>query len=101
MKTQTKEITHRLVALLNREEIEFINRLSVDAFFSTGHRLTKVDIVAALVDAAIQLGVSGLNVKSRQYLVKKIISAAIDYSERRKYPRLKNLLPSIAGLLNH
>ena len=89
MKTQTKETTKRLVALLNKEKIEFINRLSVDAFFSTGRRLTKVDIIAALVDAAIELDISAIGAKNRQDFTKKIISRVKDYIERREYPRVK------------
>ena len=90
MKTQSqKEITSRLVALLNKEEIEFINRLGVDALFSTGQRLTKVDIIAAFVDVMMQLDISSIGAKDKSELVKEIMSAAKEYSEQRKYPRVK------------
>ncbi len=88
-KTLEKEITRRVVALLNKDQIEFLNRLSVDAFFSTGRRLTKVDIVSALVDAAMQLEISGIGIKSREELIEKIISEIQTFSERREYPRVK------------
>jgi hypothetical protein len=90
--TRIKEMTRRVVALLNREQVEFLNRLSVDAFFSSGYRLTKVDIISALVEAAMHLKLSGMGVKSRDDFARKIISAAIASAERRMYPRLKKSL---------
>ena len=90
--TTQKEITRRVVALLNKDEIEFLNQLSVDAFFSTGHRLTKVDIVSALVDATMQLGISSLGVKDKTALTEKIVTAALSNAEKREYPRIKKSL---------
>ena len=85
----TGPIARRIVALLNKEEIEYVNRLSVDSYFSTGKRLTKVDIIAALVDAAMQMEVTGIDVKDRQDLTKKILQAVTNTIERRTYPRIK------------
>ena len=87
--TATGPIARRIVALMNKEEIEYINHLAVDAYFSTGKRLTKVDIVAALVDAAMQLEITGIDVKSRQDLTQKIFQAVANNIERRAYPRIK------------
>ena len=85
----TGPIARRIVALMNKEEIEYINRLSVDSYFSTGKRLTKVDIIAAFVDAAMQLEVTGIDVRSREDLTNKILQAVISTVERRVYPRIK------------
>ena len=90
--TAQKEMTRRVVALLNKDEIEFLNQLSVDSFFSTGHRLTKVDIVSALVDATMQLGITCLGVKDKVALTKKIVTAALTSAEKRGYPRVRKSL---------
>ena len=40
----------RVIALLSREEMDFIDKIGKDALFSTGSKLTRVDIIAALID---------------------------------------------------
>ena len=68
-----KDIKYRAIALLNREEIEFLEKLGMDALFSTGHKLTKVEIIAALIDAAIELKISGSGVMNKEELMEKIL----------------------------
>jgi len=82
----------RIIALLRREEMEFIERLGLDSLFSTGRKLSRVDIIAALIDAAMALGISAKDVKDKKELARRIVEAAWARPERRKYPRLKSEL---------
>lgn len=83
----------RVIALLNRGEIEFLDKLGLDALFSTGLKLSRVEIVAALVDAAMALEISAKDVKDKEELVRRILAAARMQKERREFPRLrKNLM---------
>ena len=66
----------RVIALLTRKEIEFIDKLSMDALFSTGSKLSRIEVFAALVDAAMALNISAHGVRERQDLVLKIFAAA-------------------------
>ena len=43
----------RIVAFLTRTEIDFIDKLAKDAMFSTGHKLSRTDIISALVDTVM------------------------------------------------
>ena len=65
--------THRVITMLNREEMEFLDKLGKDALFSTGHKLTYNEILRGLIDFAIEIGVSGENVDSLQKLKERIL----------------------------
>jgi hypothetical protein len=64
----------RIVAFLSREEIDFIDKLSKDALFSTGHKLTRTDIVQALVDAARACDINGEGIHSKPELERKLLA---------------------------
>lgn len=85
-----KKLKRRVIALLNRTQIEFLDKLGMDSLFSTGRKLSRVDIIASLVDTFMALGITTEGVKSRKELVNKILSSM--QKERRKYPRLKETL---------
>jgi len=87
-----KQVTGRVIALLTREEMEFLEKLSIDSLYSTGMRLTKVDIISALVRAAIKLGVKGKGIAGKGELIRHIMQLSGDVAERRAYPRIKTNL---------
>jgi len=74
IKSIAKNIKFRAIALLNREEVEFLEKLGMDALFSTGHKLTKVDMIAAFIDAAIRLKITGHGVMNKEALVERILA---------------------------
>ncbi len=82
----------RVIALLTREEMEFLDKLGMDALFSTGSKLSRVEIIAALIDAAMALGISTKDIKNKKELVQRILDTARTQPDRRKYPRLKENL---------
>lgn len=92
MKKAKHKIRRRIIALLNREEMEFVERLSMDSLFSTGSKLSRVDVIAALVNAAMKLDISGKGVKNKKELVERILSGAGVQQNRRKYCRVKKRL---------
>ena len=82
-KSTQKNIKYRAIALLNREEMEFLEKLGMEALFSTGHRLTKVEIIAALIDAGIQLKITGQDVINKEALIEKIVKTQRKGMEHR------------------
>jgi len=65
----------RLVAMISRHDIDFIDRISKDAQFSTGHKLSRNDVVSAILDAAASLPITGKNIHSKDELrshIKKV-----------------------------
>ncbi len=79
----------RVIAFLDREEIEFLDKLSMDSSFSTGHKLSRVDIISALVRAAMAMRLSASGIRSREELVERILNLSRTPIERRKLPRIR------------
>jgi hypothetical protein len=81
---------HRVITLLDRQEIDFLDKLGKDALFSTGHKLAHSEILKTLVDLAMQTGVSGEKVDSPSALEEKILQkiqaglARVNFAEELK-----------------
>jgi hypothetical protein len=75
MNSQYKQIepTGRIVAFLTRDEIDFIDSLAKDALFSTGHKLSRTDIIRAMIDCIKINDINGKGVASRLGLEKKLL----------------------------
>ncbi len=56
--------THRVITMLDRQEMEFMDKLGKDSLFSTGHKLSYNEILKGLIDTAMETGVSGERVGS-------------------------------------
>lgn len=69
-----KEIMGRVVAFLTREEVDFLDKLAKDALFSTGHKLTRTDIIRAMVDAARAREVDAQGVHSKCELEQRLLA---------------------------
>ncbi len=77
-----KERLARVVTLLNREEIDFLDKLSKDALFSTGIKLSRTQILRSLVEAMRDLNFKTKGIKKEENLTKRIIKA-IENQEAR------------------
>ena len=67
---------HRVITMLGRQEIDFLDKLGKDALFSTGHKLSYNDILRGLIDFAMETGISGEDIDSVEALKKKIQQVA-------------------------
>ena len=74
MKTDTIERKKfsRVVALLTRDETDFIDKIAKDALYSTGHKLTRTEIIRAMVDVLVDKEISGEGVNSRSELERRL-----------------------------
>jgi hypothetical protein len=68
----TKE---RVVTFLTREEVDFLDKLGKDALFSTGLKLSRVQLIEWLVDLARSLNIDGANIKSKEDLRNRIMQS--------------------------
>ena len=59
-----EEKNQRVVTFLNREEVDFLDKLGKDALFSTGAKLSRSKLIAWLVDFTEGLRINGENIKS-------------------------------------
>ena len=77
---QDRPKTHRVIALLNREQVDFLDEIGKDALFSTGAKLSRTKIIFAVVNALRTLGITGEGIRSREELEQKIVKGAFNQS---------------------
>lgn len=75
MKNSINGAKARLLVLISRQEMDFIDGISKDAMFSTGRKLSRTDVVAAILDAAASLAITGKNIHSKEELREYILEA--------------------------
>ena len=69
---QKQRLYQRVIAFLNRQQIDFIDKIGKDAFFSKGSKLSRSKIISALVDLMMELGIDGEGISSAQELKQRI-----------------------------
>jgi hypothetical protein len=77
--------------MLERRELDFMDKIGKDALFSTGHRLTYNDILKGLLDVAIETGLSGRDIDSLETFKQKLLEQirALMEEEAKKKEGLK------------
>jgi hypothetical protein len=73
MKRERQKSVQRVITLLNRNEVDFLDRIGKDALFSTGFKLSRAKLIAWLVDFAERLKIDGRGIKSQKDLEERII----------------------------
>jgi len=63
----------RVVTFLNREEVDFLDKLGKDALFSTGIKLSRAKIIEWLVDFTKNLNINGEDIKSENDFDTRVI----------------------------
>ncbi|MFA6129874.1 MAG: hypothetical protein WC731_02695 [Candidatus Omnitrophota bacterium] len=64
--------THRVITMLGRQEMDYLDKLGKDALFSTGHKLSYNDILRGLIDFAMEAGISGEKIDSAKTFKEKL-----------------------------
>ena len=86
MKTNgIKKTKARLIAMISRQDMDFIDRIGKDALFSTGKKLSRTEVVSAILSAVAQLPIQGKDIHSenelREYIQKAIEAKANEKTE--------------------
>lgn len=66
-------LKHRVITMLDRQELDFLDKLSKDALFTTGHKLSHNAILRGLIDFAMEMQPSGENIDSLNDLKEKML----------------------------
>ncbi len=64
----------RVVTFLNRNEVDFLDKVGKDALFSTGLKISRAKLIAWLIDFMQKLHVSGEGIKSEEDFENKVIT---------------------------
>ena len=62
----------RVVTFLDREEVDFLDKVGKDALFSTGSKLSRAKLISWIIDFAKSLNIDGKDMKSEVDLEKKL-----------------------------
>ena len=73
MKTNDINAKERVVTFLNRQEVDFLDKMGKDALFSTGAKLSRTKLISWLVDFAEHLRINGEGLKSEKDFENRII----------------------------
>lgn len=74
--SQSAKHVGRVIAFLTREQLDFIDKISKDALFSTGHKLSRIEIIQAIVEIIRRLDFSGKDIHSTDELEQRIMDVA-------------------------
>jgi len=66
---------HRVIALLTRDQVDYLDKLGKDAQFSSGNKLTRTEILAAMVNALQRLDLDGKGVRNVGQFEQRIVDA--------------------------
>jgi len=81
MKANNNDQKARLIAMIHRGEMDFIDKIGKDALFTTGRKLSRADVVSAILSAVAQLAINGKNIQSEEELrehIEKAIEANLN-----------------------
>lgn len=66
---------HRVIASLNREQVDYLDKIGKDAQFSSGTKLSRTDILAAMVNAIKRLDLTGEGISTVGQFEERIYDA--------------------------
>ena len=69
---------HRVIASLNREQVDYLDKIGKDAQFSSGIKLSRTQILAAMVNALKRLSLTGEGVITAEQFEQRIVDAMMN-----------------------
>jgi hypothetical protein len=74
----------RVVTFLDREEVDFLDKMGKDALFSTGVKLSRARLIEWLVDFTKGLNINGEGIKTENDFENRIIKSIPPATEGKK-----------------
>ena len=75
---------HRVIASLNREQVDFLDKIGKDAQFSSGSKLSRNQILAAMVSALKRLNLTGNGVTTIEEFEQRLVDAMMQNGKKEK-----------------
>ena len=70
---------HRVIASLNRDQVDFLDRLGKDALFSAGVKLSRTQILSAMVNVLRSCQLSGEGIRTPEQFEQRILAVLHKY----------------------
>lgn len=74
-----QEKKERVVTFLNRNEVDFLDKIGKDALFSTGIKVSRAKLIAWLIDFMQKLNINGQNLKSEEEFEDRMLNVIKQY----------------------
>ncbi len=68
---------HRVIAALNRDQVDYLDKIGKDAQFSSGTKLSRTQILAAMVNVLRRLNLTGVGIATIDEFEQRILDAMI------------------------
>ncbi|MBI3088399.1 MAG: hypothetical protein HYY91_05920 [Candidatus Omnitrophica bacterium] len=68
---------HRVIASLNREQVDVLDKIGKDALFSSGTKLSRTEILSALVNVLRRLNLTGEGIQSPAQFEQRVVDLVI------------------------
>lgn len=78
MKLENKKL-HRVIAIMDRDEIDYLDKIGKDSLFTSGTKLSRIKILRAMVDAMKELKIDGKNIRNETGLKNEILKKVSSY----------------------
>ena len=66
---------HRVIAALNRAQVDYLDKIGKDAQFSAGVKLSRTQLLAAMVNALKRLSLTGEGIRTADQFEQRIVDA--------------------------
>lgn len=73
---------HRVIASLNREQVDYLDKIGKDAQFSSGTKLSRTQILAAMVNVLKRLNLTGKGVATTEQFEQRIFDAMLQNNRK-------------------
>ena len=80
---KTAERLQRVIALLNREDVDYLDRIGKDSLFTKGAKLSRIKIIRAMIEAMRELEISGVDIGNEVELNNEILKRAASYASMK------------------
>lgn len=75
---ENSKLMHRVIALLDRKAIDFLDRIGKDIQFSTGHKFSRTQIIRDAIDFLMTLHIDPKGITDDKKFMDKIFKAVIE-----------------------
>lgn len=75
---------HRVIASLNRQQVDYLDKIGKDAQFSSGSKLSRNQILSAMVNALKRLNLTGNGVATAEQFEQRIVDAMMQKAKEIK-----------------
>ena len=71
--SESAKQVHRVVTFLDRDQVDFLDKLGKDALFSTGVKFPRTRVISALIDLLRKAGISGDGLRTDHDLEERLV----------------------------